>query len=46
MFTGIIQETGKILAKEQNPGGATFEVSVGTLLSDLKLGDSISIDGV
>ena len=46
MFTGIIQETGKILAKAQNPSGAIFEVSVGGLLSDLRLGDSISIDGV
>ncbi|MEE2840037.1 MAG: riboflavin synthase [Acidobacteriota bacterium] len=46
MFTGIIQETGKILAKAQNPSGVIFEVNVGSLLSDLELGDSISIDGV
>jgi len=46
MFTGIIQETGEILAKEQNPDGASFEVGVGDLLSDLKMGGSISIDGV
>ena len=46
MFTGIVQETGEILAKEQGPNGATFEIRVGGLLSELKLGDSISIDGV
>lgn len=46
MFTGIVQGTGEILAKEQTSQGATFEISVGELLPDLKLGDSISIDGV
>jgi riboflavin synthase len=46
MFTGIIQETGEILAKQQNSNGATFEIRVGDLLPRLNLGDSISIDGV
>jgi riboflavin synthase len=46
MFTGIVQGTGEILIKDQGPKGATFEVNVGGLLSELKLGDSISIDGV
>ena len=46
MFTGIVQGTGEVLAKEQGREGATFEIRVGNLLSELKLGDSISIDGV
>ncbi|MEE8348370.1 MAG: riboflavin synthase [Acidobacteriota bacterium] len=46
MFTGIVQETGRILTEDLSPEGATFEISVGDLLSQLELGHSISIDGV
>ena len=46
MFTGIIQDLGKILAKEQNEDGASFEIGSGKVLADLKPGDSISVDGV
>lgn len=46
MFTGIVQGTGEILAKEQSSGGSTLKIGVGDLLSELRLGDSISIDGV
>ncbi len=46
MFTGIVQDMGKILAKEQSEDGATFEIGSGKLLDDLNPGDSISVDGV
>ncbi len=46
MFTGIIQDLGKILAKEQNEDGASFEIGSEKVLADLKPGDSISVDGV
>ena len=46
MFTGVVQDMGKILAKEQSEGGASFEIGSGKVLADLKPGDSISVDGV
>ena len=46
MFTGIVQDMGKILAKEQSEDGASFEIGSGKVLKDLKPGDSISVDGV
>jgi riboflavin synthase len=46
MFTGIVQDTGEILAKEQSEDGASFEIGSGKVLKDLKPGDSISVDGV
>jgi len=46
MFTGIVQDIGEILAKEQSEDGASFEIGSGKVLKDLKPGDSISVDGV
>jgi len=46
MFTGIVQDMGKILAKEQSEDGASFEIGSGKVLADLKPGDSINVDGV
>ena len=46
MFTGIVQDMGTILAKEQSEDGASFEIGSGKVLADLKPGDSISVDGV
>ena len=46
MFTGIIQDLGKILAKEQSEDGASFEIGSEKVLADLEPGDSISVDGV
>ncbi len=46
MFTGIVQDMGKILAMEQSEDGASFEIGSGKVLADLKPGDSISVDGV
>ena len=46
MFTGIVQVMGKILAEEQSEDGASFEIGAAEILADLKLGDSVSVDGV
>ena len=46
MFTGIVREMGEIITKHQSSNGANFEVSVGDLLAELNLGDSISVNGV
>lgn len=45
MFTGIIEETGEILKVEEGP---FLRVRVGAkeVLSDLKVGDSVAVDGV
>ena len=46
MFTGIIQAVGRVQAVKAAPGGARVIIDSGTLvLSDVKLGDSIAIDG-
>lgn len=47
MFTGIVQAVGKIAALEKRGGDARVRVATGKLdLSDVKLGDSIAVNGV
>ncbi len=45
MFTGIIEELGKVAAIEQQPDAIRLTISCGKVLSDLKRGDSISCSG-
>ncbi len=45
MFSGIIQKTGKIHEIKRNDDGARLTVSVDSFLDDVKLGDSIALDG-
>lgn len=46
MFTGLIEETGKVVAVRS--AGRSLHLTVGarTVLADLRLGDSIAINGV
>lgn len=46
MFTGIIEEIGKIKSFKKDTNGATIEVECSLVLEDTKLGDSIAINGV
>ena len=47
MFSGIISEVGKIARVEDRDGGLRLEIATRTLdLSDVKLGDSIAVNGV
>lgn len=46
MFTGIIEELGTIRRIASARDGARLEVSARTVLTDAKLGDSISVNGV
>ena len=46
MFTGIVREMGEIVGKEQSAAGATLKISCRKIFSRLKLGDSVSVDGV
>ena len=46
MFTGIIEEVGKIEMIKPIAGGKTLVISAKKVLNDLKIGDSISVNGV
>ena len=46
MFTGIIEETGTVECLERRSGGACLDLRGQKVLSDLKVGDSISVNGV
>jgi len=46
MFTGIIEELGKISSLEKHAGGAKLEISAQTVTKDSNEGDSIAVNGV
>lgn len=45
MFTGIVEETGRVVALQRNPTGARLSVEARTILPDLKQGDSVAVNG-
>ena len=45
MFTGIIEELGEIESVKQNTNGMDFCVRAKSVLDDLKIGDSIAVNG-
>lgn len=45
MFSGIVEETGTVTRLEARPGGATCTVQAQVVLDDVKIGDSIAING-
>jgi riboflavin synthase len=46
LFTGLIQDLGKIQSLERRGEGVFLTVATGLMLSDVKIGDSIAVDGV
>lgn len=46
MFTGIVEETGVVLATHRKGDHAVIKVKANIVLHDLKLGDSIATNGV
>lgn len=46
MFTGIIQEVGKVNSVQRSGGNAVIRIGINSLPEDVKIGDSIAIDGV
>ncbi len=46
MFTGIVEEKGKISGLNRVDGGAGMEILCSLVLEFTKSGDSISVDGV
>ncbi len=45
MFTGIIEEIGLIKAVNKSANGAVISISCNKILEDIKIGDSIAVDG-
>ncbi|MGI9056592.1 MAG: riboflavin synthase, partial [Pyrinomonadaceae bacterium] len=46
MFTGIIEELGKIAALDKHAGGAKIKISAKTVTDKTAEGDSIAVNGV
>ncbi len=46
MFTGIIEETGKIISVFKSGNSAKLKISCEKILDDLALGDSVAVNGV
>jgi riboflavin synthase len=45
MFTGIVEEVGRVGAVEELGGGRAFRIHAAVVLEGLRLGDSVAIDG-
>ncbi len=45
MFTGIIEELGRVRAIHRRDGGARLEIAAATVLADARVGDSIAVNG-
>ena len=45
MFTGIVEEMGAVTTMEKTLGGTKISVMASTVLTDLKIGDSVSVNG-
>jgi riboflavin synthase len=46
MFTGIVEELGRIRAVDHREGGTRLEVACATVLDDATIGASIAVNGV
>ncbi len=46
MFTGIVEELGRLKAIRKSSKSALLDVEAGLVLQDVKLGDSIAVNGV
>ncbi len=45
MFTGIVEERGRVRALEPREGGARIEIAATTVLDDAEIGASIAVNG-
>ncbi|MDP6670064.1 MAG: riboflavin synthase [Candidatus Krumholzibacteria bacterium] len=46
MFTGIVQERGRVRSLRREGEGAHFEVEAGEVPGEISIGDSVSVNGV
>ena len=45
MFTGLVEEMGRIERIEEQPGGRRLWVAAARVLEDLRIGDSVALNG-
>src|SRR6478672_2378446 len=45
MFTGIVEELGRVRAVRRHEGGARLEIDASTVLADAVIGASIAVNG-
>ena len=46
MFTGLVAELGRIIAIEKGESSAIFTIDAPELISQIKVGDSVALNGV
>lgn len=46
MFTGLIEELGRVSALDENAGGVRIFISASRIMDDVQSGDSIAVNGV
>jgi riboflavin synthase len=46
VFTGIVEETGTVEALDERDGSVSLRVAARTVCDDLRLGDSVAVNGV
>ncbi|MDI9258572.1 riboflavin synthase [Alicyclobacillus sendaiensis] len=46
MFTGLVEGTARLAAVSRHTGGATFTLEAPFLMDDLRVGDSVAVNGV
>ena len=46
MFTGIVEEVGQVKSFIKEKNGAKLTIAANTVIKDLKIGDSIAVNGV
>ena len=45
MFTGIVEETGEVVALTRSEGGARLVLKAPTISQDVKTGESVAVNG-
>lgn len=45
MFTGLVEETGRVTRREEGPGGRRVWIAAARVMEDAAIGDSIAVNG-
>jgi riboflavin synthase len=45
VFTGLVEEVGRVAAIEDRPGARRLRISAGTVRRDLEVGESVAVNG-
>ena len=46
MFTGIVEEVGRIITADRKGNSARLKIEAEKVLEDIKIGDSIAVNGI